>query len=440
MSKLSITLPLTASQLVIFRDSHRFKVVCCGRQFGKSHLAGVTVITIGLSKRNGKIWVISPTYRQSGYLFDKIELMCKENKIPIKVKKSNQEMIITFLTSGTSFQALSGDDPDKLRGQTLDYLIIDESAMLSDEIWSKHLRPMTAVCQSPVLFISTPKGKNWFYELYKLGNTDNKYWKSFHYTSYEGIICEKNHEDGKQELDKIKEETDEITWKQEYLAEFIEEGGLVFTHWGYHEITRMPEDGHSYICGLDLAKHVDYTVLTIYDMDTHIPVDYLRMSNLDWSEQIFKIKEYTKRYHNPRIYCDSTGVGDSIVERLRLEEHLDAIGITFSSKQKQQLIQNLAVMLSREELLIPTDPIFADELERYEYEQTANGNFKYSAPSGYHDDCVCSLALVAWGIQHLAKDIGGYQEPDTVNDPYRLEDMDWDLEPFEWEEPTTAYI
>lgn len=433
MSELVISIPMTDTQRKILLDNHRFKVVVCGRQFGKSYFASGTVITTALSKRNSMIWVISPTYRQSGYMFDKVEQMCRENNIPIRVKKSNQEMIIKFLLTNSTFQALSGDDPDKLRGQTLDYLIIDEAAMLSDEIWTKHLRPMTAVFQSPVLFLSTPKGKNWFYDLYKLGESGSHSWKSFHYTSYDGIICAKDKKKGKAELDKIKAETDETTWRQEYLAEFIDGAGLVFTHWKTSKIKRTPEDGHSYICGLDLAKHVDYTVLTVYDMDSKLPVDFLRMSELDWTSQIYHIKEYSKRYHNPRIYCDSTGVGDSIVERLRLEEGLDVQGIVFSNKSKQQMIQNLSVMLSREELLVPEDAVFSDELERYEYELSSTGNFRYNAPAGYHDDCVCSLALVAWGMSKMAKDIGFYQEEGEDSKYHIDDDFDWDIEPFDWD-------
>lgn len=443
MTTLNIEIPMTENQRRILLDNHRNKVALCGRQFGKSHFAAGTVNVVALSTRNARIWVISPTYRQSGYLFDKVEQMCKENNIPIRVKKSNQEMIITYLTTGSTFQALSGDDPDKLRGQTLNYLIIDEAAMLDDEIWNKHLRPMTAVFQAPVLFISTPKGKNWFYDIYQLGLTDNPNWKSFHYTSYDGIICAKdtpeNHP-GRDELDRIKAETDEVTWRQEYLAEFLDGGGQVFTHWKTEKLIKTAEDGHSYICGLDLAKHVDFTVLTIYDMDSHKPVDYLRMSDLDWSAQIFTIKEYLKRYHNPRVYCDSTGVGDSIVERMRVEENIDAIGIVFSTKQKQQLIQNLAVMLNKEEITVPDDMVFVDELERYKYDISSTGNFKYSAPSGYHDDCVCSLALVAWGISHMAKDIGFYQEDTTKEDnKYSLDEFDWGIEEFDWDDEEHLY-
>lgn len=437
MSILKPEIPLTENQWNILKDPHRFKIVCCGRQFGKSHFAAGTAILLAHKQPNSRIWVISPSYRQSTFMFDKVVELCRQNNIPINVKKSNLELVITFTITGSTFQALSGDAPDKLRGATLSYLIVDEAAMLSDEIWTTHLRPMIAVQRAPVLFLSTPKGKNWFYDLYQLGLGDNPAWKSFHYTSYDGIICAEDNDEnhsGRDELDHIKAETDEVTWRQEYLAQFVEGGGQVFSHWKTETIPKEPEDGHTYIAGLDLAKHVDFTVLTIYDIDSHKPIDYLRMSELDWGTQISRIKTYLAKYHNPRVYCDSTGVGDAIVERMRLEENMDVVGIVFSAKQKQQMIQNLAVMLANEEITVPDDKIFVDELERYEYTQTATGQFKYSAPAGFHDDCVCSLALVAWGISKLAKDVGFYQdEADTNDDDWRLDNFDWgDIEEFDW--------
>lgn len=440
MSKLEINIPMTPTQRAILNDKHRFKVVCCGRQFGKSHFAAGTAIILALTKPNSRIWIISPTYRQSGYLFDKVVELCRQNNVPINVKKSNLELVITFTTNGSTFQALSGDSPDKLRGATLSYLIVDEAAMIDDEIWTKHLRAMLAVQRAPVLFLSTPKGKNWFFDLYQLGLGDNPAWKSFHYSSYDGIICANDTEEdhpGRDELDRIKVETDEVTWRQEYEAEFIEGGGQVFGHWKTEAIPRKPEDGHTYIAGLDLAKHVDFTVLTVYDIDSLKPIDYLRMSELDWSVQIPRIKEFLNRYHNPRVYCDSTGVGDAIVERMRVEERMDVVGIVFSAKQKQQMIQNLAVMLNNEEITVPDDKVFIDELERYAYTQSTTGNFRYSAPPNYHDDCVCSLALVAWGISKLAKDVGFYQEDVDSNDDWKLNDFEWDdVEEFDWSQPS----
>lgn len=407
---LDINLSLTPMQLKILQDNHRFKVLCIGRQSGKSHLAACMVIMKALQKPNSVIWLISPVYRQSGYMFDKIVTLCKDNNIPISTKRSNQDMVITFSITGSKFQALSGDDGDKLRGQTLDYLILDEAAMLNDEIWSKYLRPMTAVFRSEVLFLSTPKGKNWFYDIYKLGLEDSPEWKSFQATSYDGIICAHDKPDdhpGKDELDKIKSETDDLTWRQEYLAEFLDSGGVVFTSYtpAHYSDDIEIEDGAVYFVSIDLAKHSDYTVLFVANVETNEIVYYWRATGLSWESQMDRFLEISKRYHNPTFFVDSTGLGDTIVERM-IEEGLDTRGIVFSSKSKQQMVQNLAVMLQRKELLPPDVKEVLDELDRYTFEHTSTGQFRYSAPDGYHDDCVSSLMILAWALSKVPSDIG----------------------------------
>ena len=400
-------------------------------QWGKSHLAAAFVIKMALSNPNSVGWVISPTYRQSGYLFEKVALLCKQSNIPITVKRSNQDMIITFTITGSKFQALSGDDPDKLRGQTLSYLIIDEAAMVNDELWTKHLRPMTAVFESPVIFISTPKGKNYFYDLYLLGKDgNNPQWFSCSYTSYDGIICAKDtakKHPGKDELDSIKSETDDLTWRQEYLAEFLDSGGVVFDHYEPMPLQNGKyEDGHMYFCSIDLAKHTDYTVMFVADSETNEIVYYWRATGLSWESQLARFKEINGIYNSPKFFVDSTGLGDTIVERM-VEEGLDTTGIVFSSKSKQQMVQNLAVMLQRGDLHPPAEHTVLDELDRYTFEHTASGQFRYSAPDGYHDDCVSSLMILAWALSKVTKDIGFVTEEELSGKQIIKEENDIEM-------------
>ena len=283
---------LHPAQHKIFYDTHRFKVVDAGRQFGKSQLAGVFGITYALQHPYSEGWIISPSYRQSTFLWKKIKRICEELGIPIIAKSSNQDISITFKYNGSVIRALSSDDPDKLRGETLSLLIVDEAAMMANNIWTEHLRPMMMVHKAPAMFISTPKGKNWFYDIYQLGlSTDPKHddWISFKYTSLDNPLIDKN------EIDAIREQTPESLFLQEYMGEFLDAGGEVFNHYAVAPMSGKAEDGHVYIAGLDLARQTDFTVLTIADINTLEVVDLLRMNTIDWYSQISRIKEYLKR-------------------------------------------------------------------------------------------------------------------------------------------------
>lgn len=397
--------------------------MCCGRQAGKSHMASAYAIVKCLSKREQLLWVISPSFRQSGFLFDKIVSFCNEFKIPTNIKKSQQEMSITFKLTGSVIQAVSGEDGDKLRGATLDGVIIDEAAMMRPNTFEEHIMPMLVVRKGEVMMLSTPKGKNWFYDWYASKDKDVQ---SFHYISTDNPYISPD------ELERARRNTDDLTFRQEYLGEFLDNGGEVFTHYAISDYPLgTHQDGHMYIAGLDLAKSVDYTVLTIADADTREIVDVMRMSDLSWESQVFKIKEYLKRFGNPIVYCDSTGLGDPIVERL-VNEGVEARGLVFSSKSKEQMVQNLAVMLQNEEIKLPNIPEYISEFAQFTFVHSPTGRFKYSAPPGKHDDCVASMCLLAWGISQIASDVGPFFLETKQENSEDLEAFDWVQDDFDW--------
>ena len=212
MTTLDITIPLSDWQRTVLLDNHRFKIVCSGRQAGKSHMAAAYAIIKCMSKRNAYVWVLSPSFRQSGFLFDKIVQFCNEYKIPTTIRRSQQEMSITFRTSGSLIQAVSADDPDKLRGATLDAVIVDEGAMVKDGIFDEHIYPMLTVKRGEALIISTPKGKNWFYDKYYTEDPD---YARFHYTSTDNPYIPES------ELEKARRNTDALTFRQVFHLLFL---------------------------------------------------------------------------------------------------------------------------------------------------------------------------------------------------------------------------
>jgi hypothetical protein len=107
----------------------------------------------------------------------------------------------------------------------------------------------------------------------------------------------------------------------------------------------------------------------------------------DWNQTQQRIIQLVQ---NTPAFIDSTGVGDPIVEQIQ-RACSRAQGFKFTSQSKQQLIEGLVLAVQRTEIRFPEDPI-GYEMESFEYEYTRTG-VRYSAPSGLHDDCVCSLAL-----------------------------------------------
>ena len=137
--------------------------------------------------------------------------------------------------------------------------------------------------------------------------------------------------------------------------------------------------------GIDLAKYTDYTV--IVGLDASNCVAYCERFQADWGQTQQRIIQLVQ---NTPAFIDSTGVGDPVVEQIQ-RACSRAQGFKFTSQSKQQLIEGLVLAVQRTEIRFPEDPI-GYEMESFEYEYTRTG-VRYSAPSGLHDDCVCSLAL-----------------------------------------------
>lgn len=213
---------LTEPQAQIIKDRHRFRVLCIGRRGGKTTEA-VEEIKARSIQKQVRIAYIAPTYQQARDIA--WEMLKKELRGAIvSTNEARLEIKTNTLQGGESLIVLRGwESIETLRGQMFDFIVIDEVAMMRSfwSNWEEVIRPTLSDTIGEVLFISTPKGFNHFYDLYELEKKDKDY-KSFHFTTYD------NPHIPKQEIDKAKEELDDNTFAQEYLADFRKVQGLIY--------------------------------------------------------------------------------------------------------------------------------------------------------------------------------------------------------------------
>jgi len=210
-------------QKVIAKDSHRFRVVCAGRRFGKTILSGEEILGKALFKNNQSIAYIAPTYRQARdimweHMKDRFRTIIED------INESRLEITIKTKLGGTSKITLRGwESIESLRGQKFDFLVLDEVAMFRNFWvgWHEVLQPALIDNRGDALFISTPKGYNHFYDLYEMENKDDSY-KSFRYTTYDNPHMPAD------EIERAKKEIAENRFSQEYLADFRKTEGLVY--------------------------------------------------------------------------------------------------------------------------------------------------------------------------------------------------------------------
>lgn len=257
---------LHQAQGEIAKDNHRFRVVNCGRRFGKTTLA-VEEIKGKALYRQSRIAYIAPTYQQARDIA--WQTLIKElDPIIINKNESRLELTVSTLDGRKSVIVLRGwESIETLRGQQFDFLVIDEVASMRSFwlYWQEVVRPTLTDTRGSAMFISTPKGFNHFYDLYTKEGEDSDY-KSFHFSTFD------NPHIHKEEVEKARQELTEDRFAQEYLADFRKTEGLV-----YKEFNR----------GRDLID--DKTILPAFDKN---------IIGLDWG------------YTNPACILDIKIDGD----------------------------------------------------------------------------------------------------------------------------------
>lgn len=229
---------LTPAQSQIASDKHRFRVVNCGRRFGKTTLAVLEMIAKAVYGNDRQICYIAPTYQQARDIaWQELKKLC--NPAINKVNESRLEITLNTTKGGTSTILLRGwESIETLRGQKFDFIVVDEIASMRNWFtnWQEVIRPTLTDVRGEALFISTPKGFNHFYDIYNLQNTDTDY-KSFHFTTYDNPYIPVD------EIEKAKQELTEDRFAQEYMADFRKTEGLVYKEFnrGRHIFSELPQ-------------------------------------------------------------------------------------------------------------------------------------------------------------------------------------------------------
>jgi hypothetical protein len=230
-------------QQEVFADKTRFKVVAAGRRCGKSRLAATTLLIEALRCPTGSaVLYVSPTAGQSRQIIWDVLLELGREVIS---NSHINNMDITMI-NGAKIYVRGADRPDTLRGVSLTYAVLDEVADIKPEAWEQVIRASLSDKKGRAIFIGTPKGRNWFYDLYKLGQTeDDNDWKSWHFTTKDNPLIDPD------EIESAKKTLSSFAFKQEYLASFDNAGSNVFKE-EWLKYGEEPEHG-SYFVAVDLA-------------------------------------------------------------------------------------------------------------------------------------------------------------------------------------------
>lgn len=331
-----------------------------------------------------KIGWISPTYKQAEKVYDEMARAFDNNLI-----KTNASKLI-IETCGSTIQMFSSERYDNIRGFTFDYEIIDEAAWQQEEAWTTVLRATVLVKGKKVIFLSTPRGKNWFFNIFNLSGLESQY-KSFKMTSYDNPFIDPK------EIDAARLTLPEHIFRQEYLAEFLDNGAGVFSSLTIKE----PNPSDNYFAGIDLGRADDYTVLTILN-DKAQMVYCERWRHTTWGSIVNDLKRVLERY-NASALIEVNSIGDVVFDSLK-QVYSDIAPFVTTSKSKQDIIEGLQVSIQNKEITFLDIDWLIKEFNVFTYEYNPKTrSIKYSAPSGHHDDGVMSCAIAYHCLKNFNK-------------------------------------
>jgi len=212
-------------QTQVWDDTHRYKVINCGRRAGKSTITALKSIDFAASNPKSNVWYIAPTYKQAKAIMWE---MVNEYIPKGLVNKSNETELKFVLKNGSQIFLKGADNPDSLRGVRIDLCIFDEVAFIDkwDETW-KVIRPTLADSKADCWFISTPNGFNHFKNLCENRKDDKIIFNPddhayYHFTTYDNPYIPK------EEIENAKQGMDEDSFSQEWLGEFRKMSGLIY--------------------------------------------------------------------------------------------------------------------------------------------------------------------------------------------------------------------
>lgn len=384
-------------QVVWLECRAQTKVAAIGRRWGKTFAEAIDLLWFATVHPGTTQFIIAPTADQTTTIFRYAVQMLSQSAIRDTVRKIVQSPFPRIeLANGSVINARSaGREGQNVRSHGADRLIVDEAAFVPVPA-IEALRPLLAnSAYAETVYISSPWGKNHFYDTYMLGDLNTPGYASFRFPSSSSPYVSRAF------LESERLSMSGLAFRTEYLAEFADDQNAVFPT---DLIARCladadssdtaPLPGHRYTVGWDPAKWRDRSGVVVIDVTT-LPWRVVLCRDIngqDYLEQWPIVRGIADTYNRAAVLIDSTH-NDPLLELAQRDVGGRAEGFSFSNPSKQELISGLVLQMEQDGLRFPHLPLLIEELTYYRYELTASGATKLGADPKHHDDLVTALAL-----------------------------------------------
>ena len=420
LSKATIEYQPHPTQVIVHNSKARFKLIAAGSRWGKDRCSVMEFIykyANMLSEDRGPelvprvhAWIIAPVYNMARQVWRELKAYFPREWV-LNIWESDKMMETVH---GGMIEIRSADDPDMLVGVGLDMVWITEAARIPrlEDVWTNIETRLMSPGRGPDgkggvgIINSTPTGRSFYYTMFRWGQKDDplydENWESFQYTSWDNpYLAAKD----KKYLDSVKRRYPERIYRQEIMAEFLDDASSVFTNieaCAVYAGSSEPDPGETYVIGYDPARSVDYSGVAIRNSKGEC-VRVLQWTGKPWTRQMDEIALLSRQYNNATVVIDRTGLGEALPEAL-IQRGLIVEPVFINNQEKEKMVNHLAMLMEQKLISYPNFPALIAELKDYQYKITKAGNTQYSAStSSRHDDLVtaCMLTFKNYNIPDL---------------------------------------
>lgn len=402
---------LHEKQKEVIKHPFKHKIISCGRRAGKTQMIAGELIRGAILELYKKQIVITPTYKQSKIVFDKIKEIYQNTPEFYQIDILNESLSphpkIIFVNKYI-IDFASADNFTSLRGEAYDRIFIDEAAFIKEDAWNA-IKPLAFDTGAPIWMTSTPWGEGEFKEKFQWGVKGVKDYASFHYDYRDNPYLT---QEGKEQIEtEIKEHgIDSVYVQTEVYGNFVDDVNSYFSMKIINpciqeiEFQSVHPKAH-YFLGADFASGgEDSTVLIIVERswttNQHKVVEILELNNKDTMQTVGTIRFLDDKFKFTSIYCDYTGLGIGITDRLKEVMACNVVPYNFTIDSKMKLYANLRTAFDGKMIYIPNHKKLIYQLLDLKYEMTSNKKMKIHHSLGGKDDFCDALSLSCLCIEN----------------------------------------
>lgn len=395
---------------VVMREMKRFNWLCAGRRWRKTTLAMIVCVEHAL-KGEVILWC-APTSDQAMICWREARKALGNLIVNEVVEPNLTRKEIVFPGRGMMFFR-SLEEPDNIRGHTANGVVIDEAEEVMDvRVWHEIIRPMLVDTNGWALSLFTPKPGAWCVREWELAKEreDSRAWQAptLGVAIEQGQLVRRPHPLENphipfEEIVSLWRSMPERSFRQEILAEIVEEEGAVFRRVRSaitNEVAKYRPE-HQYVIGVDWGRSADFSCFVVIDATDKQVVDIDRSTGVEYAIQRGRLLGLCRKWQPVKVVAEENAMGAPIIEQL-LRDGVPIEGFVTTRASKAMIIDELSLALEQGVLKLIDNPTLIAELSAYRAERLPSGAIRYGAPPGMHDDTVMALALAWHGARPVA--------------------------------------